>query len=208
MKIVVVLNVVALALTAFLSSCNANEFAYVFVYLFEAFIDVYLYLCCKSSREVYLRKVWLMSLIIGSLIVSNILVVLLHEDVKWIARFFFLSLSISYLISIFSYMFAWVRGRAKLIECCATTLTIITVLLTSLPVFPYYRLSYSAKYQNNLLVYRHYTDALYEETLILQENTHSYVKIINQGGREVSIYYDCYPDKVSHVDTTFINNNY
>lgn len=206
MKNIVVLNIVALVVTFLSSACNSRETIYIGVYLYEIITNILLYKHnSKNIDKLYFKNnKWLFMLIFG-LLISNILVVIFHDAVKWIARPFFWLLSILYIILLFFYAHAFVKGKAKLSECFIMITTIIILLLTSLPVYRYYRLSYSAKYKNNVLVYKHYADATYEETLVYCADSLRYVKNINQENKIVTIYYNSYPTKISHIDTTFIN---
>lgn len=206
MKNIVVLNAVALAMTFLLSKWNSKEAVYVVVYLYEIIISTVLYKYNnKNAKDLYFKSnKWLYVVIVG-LLTSNILVVIFHDAVKWLARPFFWMLSISYVLLFLFYSRAFLTGRAKLLECFTMITTIMVVLLISLLAYRYYRLSYSAKYKNNILVYKHYADATYEETVMYHADSSCYVKTINQGDRVITIYYNCYPINVSRIDTMFVN---
>ena len=203
MKNSIILNAVVLLTTLMMSLFKVCEICYVGVYLCEMALCAYMYKIYKNNQDVYLRKIEWLLLIISLLLASNIFTVLFHDVVKWIARPFLWLLSISYIAIFFYYVSALVRGKVKLWECCATIVSILAVLLTSLPVYKYYRLSYSVEYVDNQLVYKHYADALYEETVIFRNDTHSYIKTINQGERMITIHYNNYPTDISYIDTTF-----
>ena len=205
MKNIVVLNLLVLATTILLLVCDARDILYIGVYLFDVLVVVLFYKYNnKNINDLYFKKYkWLFVIILG-LLISNILATILHDAVKWIARPFFWILSISYVILLFFYAHAFMIGKAKLSECVTMIMSVITVLLISLPVYRYYRLSYSVKYKNNVLIYKHYADALYEETTFYCNDSCCYIKNINQENRIITIYYDSYPSNISHIDTTFI----
>lgn len=202
MKRIIVLNLLALATTILLSVCDAREILYIGVYLFNVLVIVRFYKYNKKNINYKYYK-WLFMVIFG-LLISNILVVVFHDAVKWIARPYFWILSISYVVLLFFYAHAFMVRKAKLSECSIMIMLITTVLLISLPVYRYYRLSYSVKYKNNALIYKHYVDALYEETTFYCNDSCCYVKNINQENRVITIYYDSYPSDISHIDTIFI----
>ena len=99
MKNIVVLNAVALAMTFLLSKWNSKEAVYVVVYLYEIIISTVLYKYNnKNAKDLYFKSnKWLYVVIVG-LLTSNILVVIFHDAVKWLARPFFWMLSISYVL--------------------------------------------------------------------------------------------------------------
>lgn len=205
MKNIVVLNLLVLVTTILLSVCDAREILYIGVYLF----DIVIIVCfCKNNKTtisvVYLKKhKWQFVAILG-LLISNILATIFHDAVKWIARPFFWMVSISYVALLFLYAYAFMFGKAKLPECVTMIVPTMTALLISLPIYQYYRLSFSIKYQNNVLVYKHYADALYEETTFYSDDSCCYVKIINKENQITTIYYSNYPSNISHIDTTFV----
>ena len=201
MKIVFLLNVAILTLALLMLFLDLNELCFIPLYISNIILAVYAHRCHKKCTGLYLKHIdWLIALII-MLSLANILVAIFHEDVKWVARPFFWALGLSYFVLFFVMGYANLEGKAKLAESVYVILIIIMQSLIATPLYPYYRLSYSMRSENNILKYEHIADGLTETTTYLTQDSAIYIKTIKDPQKIITIHYEAYPHIIARADT-------
>lgn len=206
-QIFTVLQIVVLLLTCILYINKYNEINFVWSYICEILICICVLKHIHSMIIIYTKYVKLLILSVILLSVSNILVLMFHESSKWIARPFFWIVALSCFILFFVYGSAYIKRRVKLSECFHTIVLTTVSLLISLPVYPYYQLSYSVHYHNGLLMHRHFVDGLYEENVVYIDETGRHSMTIKDHNRIIIVQYDVYPYKIASTDTIIIEHD-